>query len=137
MPASEIQEFHTCRHTFPHVPQQLLPFTRPDGLPDQYLHLIQIPHDISVDVNTGLSHSYQILIRFDFGYNEMTKSEVQDAAIARFEAMDIKLATRYRKHVSAIVHPHTKKWLGFFKVDLLNPSIDGIDLLKGEQIFIL
>ena len=67
----------------------------------------------------------------------MTKSEVQDAAIARFEAMDIKLATRYRKHVSAIVHPHTKKWLGFFKVDLLNPSIDGIALLKGERIFTL
>lgn len=44
----------------------------------------------------------------------MSKTEVQDAATARFEAMNIKLATRYREPVSAIVHPHTKKWLGFF-----------------------
>ena len=51
--------------------------------------------------------------------------------------MNIKLATRYREPVSAIVHLHAKKWLGFFKVDLLNPSIDGIALLKGECIFTL
>ena len=39
IPASEIQEFHTCRHSFPHVPQRLLSTTRLDGLPSQYLHL--------------------------------------------------------------------------------------------------
>ena len=67
----------------------------------------------------------------------MSKVDVQDAAIARFEAMNIKLATKYREPVSAIVHPQTKKWLGFWKVDLLNPSLDGIALLKGERIFTL
>ena len=67
----------------------------------------------------------------------MSKTEVQDTATTRFEAMNIKLATRYRELVSAIVHLHAKKWLGFFKVDLLNPSIDGIALLKGECIFTL
>ena len=137
MPASEIQEFHTCRHAFPHVPQRLLPATRPDGLPGQYLHFTQIPHDISVDSSTGLSHTYQILIRFDFGYHEMKKVEVQNAAIARFKAMNIKLANRYREPVSALVHPQTKKWLGFLKVDLLNPSTDGLALLKGNRIFTL
>lgn len=137
MPASEIQEFHNCRHSFPHVPQRLLPAIRLDGLPGQYFHLTQIPHDISVDTLTGLSHSYQILIRFDFGYNEMNKIDVQEAATARFEAMNIKLATRYRELVSALVHPQTKKWLGFMKVDLLNPSTDGVALLKCERIFSL
>ena len=137
MPASEIQEFHTCRHSFPHVPQRLFPATRPDGLPGQYLHLTQIPHDIPIHPTTGLSHSYQILIRFDFGYHEMHKIDVQDAAIAHFEAMNIKLATRYREPVSALVHPQTKKWLGFLKVDLLNPSTDGLALLKGDRIFTL
>lgn len=39
--------------------------------------------------------------------------------------------------MSAIVHPQTKKWLGFLKVDLLNPSIDGIALLQGHRIFTL
>ena len=137
MPASEIKEFHTYRHSFPHVPQKLLPATRPDGIPGQYLHLTQIPHDIPIDSTTGLSHSYQILIRFDFGYHEMTKVEVQNAATARFDAMGIKLASRYREPVSALVHPQTKKWLGFLKVDLLNPSIDGNALLKGDRLFTL
>jgi hypothetical protein len=137
MPASEIQEFHTVRHSFPHVPQRLLPATRSDGIPRQYLHLTQIPHDTTIDTTTGLSHSYQILIRFDFGYNEMTKVDVQEAAIARFDAMNVKLATRYKESVSALVHPQTKKWLGFMKVDLLNPNTDGTALLKGERIFTL
>jgi hypothetical protein len=51
--------------------------------------------------------------------------------------MNIKLATRYREPVSAIIHPQTKKWLGFLKVDLLNSNADGIALLKGERIFTL
>jgi hypothetical protein len=137
MPASEVQEFLSCRHSFPHVPQRLLPSVRPDGIPDQYLHLTQIPQGIPIDSITGLSHSYQILIRFDFGYNEMSKVDVQEAAIARFEEMNIPLSTRYREPVSALIHPHTKKWLGFLKVDLLNPNTDGIALLKGDRLFIL
>jgi hypothetical protein len=76
MPSSKIQEFHTCRHSFPHFPQRLLPTTKLDGIPGQYLHLTQIPHSSVVGTSIGLSHSYQILIRFDFGYNEMTKVEV-------------------------------------------------------------
>ena len=51
--------------------------------------------------------------------------------------MNIKLNARYREPVSAIVHLHTKKWLGFLKIDLLNPNSDGIALLKREQIFTL
>jgi hypothetical protein len=58
IPPSELQEFHSCRHSFPHVPQRLLPHTRPDGLPGQYLHLTQIPQGIDVDSQTSLSHSY-------------------------------------------------------------------------------
>jgi hypothetical protein len=121
----------------PHVPQRLLPSAQPDGIPGQYLHLIQIPQGISVDSVTGLSHSYQILICFDFGYNEMSKVDVQEAAIACFEEMNIPLSTCYREPVSALIHPHTKKWLGFLKVDLLNPNTDGIALLKGDRIFTL
>ena len=67
----------------------------------------------------------------------MTKVDVQEATIARFDAMNIKLTTRYRKPISALVHLQTKKWLGFLKVDFLNPSTEEIALLKGECIFIL
>jgi hypothetical protein len=67
----------------------------------------------------------------------MSKTEVQDATVARLDAMNISLASCYRKPVSALIHPHTKKWLGFLKVDLLNPNTDGISLLKGDRIFTL
>ena len=134
---SEVQEYHTCRHSFPHVPQQLYPASRPDGLVGQFYHLTQIPTGTAVDTQTGLSHTHQIVIRFDTGYHEMTKPVVQAAALARFESMGIPLANRFREPVSALVHPHTKTWLGFLKVDLLNPSTDGIALLKGERIFTL
>lgn len=135
MPSSEVQEYHSCCHSFPYVPQSLYPTTRPDGLSGQFYHLTQISSRINADVSTSLSHTHQIVIRFDSGYHEMKKPEVQAAALARFESMGIPLANRFRELVSALVHPQTKNWLGFIKIDLLNPHIDGIALLKGERIF--
>lgn len=137
MPDSELSELHSFRQAFPHVLQRLYPSIRPDGLPGQYLHLTQIPYGIEIDPSTGLAYTQQIVIRFDTGYHEMKKSDVQTAALARFEAMGIPLASRFREPVSAIVHPLTKNWLGFLKVDLLNPGIDGIDLLNGSRLFAL
>lgn len=137
MPDSEVLEFHSCRHAFPHVPQKLYPSVRPDGIPGQYLHLTQIPLDTEIVDSTGLSQSYQIIIRFDADYHHMTKAQVQDAAIARFAHMNIKLANRFREPVSAIVNRKTHGWLGFIRVDLLNPEIDAIALLKGHRVFTL
>lgn len=137
MPDTEVLEFHSCRHAFPHVPQVLYPSIRPDGLPGQYLHLTQIPKDTEIVESTGLSQSYHIIIRFDSDYHRMTKQEVQDAATARFAQMKIPLANRYREPVSAIVHRKTHGWLGFLRVDLLNPEVDGLALLKGHRIFVM
>jgi hypothetical protein len=91
---------------------------RPNGLPGQYFHLTQIPYGIDVDPIIGLSRPYQILICFDSRYNEMQRDDVQEAAKARFEAMGIALANRFRELVSALINRHTKTWLGFLKVDL-------------------
>lgn len=77
------------------------------------------------------------MIRFDYGYHEMKKAAVQAAALARFEAMGISLSNRFREPVAALIHPQTKNWLGFLTVDLLNPSIDSIALLKGTRLFTL
>lgn len=135
MPDSKIHEYHSYRHSFPHVPQQLYPATRPDGVQGQYYHLTQIPSGTDIDAHSGLAHTHQIVIRFDSNYNEMKKQDIQVAALARFESMGIPLANRFREPISALVHPITKNWLGFIKVDLLNPSIDGIALLNGHRVF--
>lgn len=49
--------------------------------------------DTQIIEATGLSQSYQIIIRFDADYHRMSKQEVQDAATARFVQMKIPLAT--------------------------------------------
>ena len=137
MPAVEQYEYHTYRHSFPHVPQLLYPSQRPDGIPGQYLHLTQIPSGYLVDVVTGLSPIYQVVIFFDHGYQGMKKLEVQEVALSRLETTGIPVATRFREPISAIINKDTKTWLGFFQIDLLHPERDGINLLKGEHIFTL
>lgn len=132
---SELLEFLSCRHAFPHVPQTLYPSIRPDGLPGQYLHLTQIPIDTEIETSTGLSSSYQIIIRFDSEYHRMTQQQAQDAATARFALINIPLASRYREPISAIVNRKTRGWLGFLRVDLQNPEVDAIALLQGHRIF--
>ena len=137
MPDSEVIEFHSCRHAFPHVPQKLFPSCRPDGLPGQYLHLTQIPLGTELEPSTGLSRTYQIIIRFDSEYHRLSKQEVQEAATARFAHMKIPLSNCYREPVSAIVNRCTHGWLGFLRVDLLNPEIDALALLQGHRVFAL
>ena len=137
MPEAEQYEYHTCRHSFPHVPQILYPSLRPDDIPSQYLHLTQIPSGCLVDAVTGLSSTYQVVICFDHGYQGMKKQELQEAALSRLETMGIPVATRFREPISAIVNKDTKTWLGFLRIDLLHPECDGLHLLKGERIFTL
>lgn len=74
---------------------------RPDGLLGQYLHLLC---GIDVDPITSLSRSYQILICFYIGYNNMHKEDVQEAGQAKFEAMNILLANHFRELVSAFIN---------------------------------
>jgi hypothetical protein len=90
-----------------------------------------------MDPTTGLSHTYQLVIRFDNNYRDFSKADVQEAATSRFETMCIPLATRYREPICAIVHRASTKWLGFLKVDLLNPHTDGLALLRGDRVFTL
>jgi hypothetical protein len=55
----------------------------------------------------------------------MKKDDVQEVARARFEAMEIPLATRFKEPISAL------------KADLQILEKDAIALLKGECVFIL
>ncbi|KAG0595518.1 hypothetical protein M758_UG173200 [Ceratodon purpureus] len=137
MPDSEVLEFHSCRHAFPHVPQALFPSVRPDGLPGQDLHLTQIPLGTDIVPSTGLFQSYQIIIRFESNYHRMTKQQVQEAATKRFARMKIPLSNRFREPVSAIVNRRTHEWLSFLRVDLLNPEVDALALLQRHRVFAL
>lgn len=134
-PDLEIQEYLHCRHAFPHVPQALFPATRPDGIHGQYYHLTQLPLESKIDETTGLAPTYQVTIRFDTNYHTMSKAEVQQAAKARLELMHIPLASRFREPIAVLVTQ--TGWMGFLKLDLLNPATDGLGLLRGHRIFTL
>jgi hypothetical protein len=137
MPESEIQECLSYRHSFPRVAQTLYPSSRPDTLPGQYYHLTQLPSHVDMDPTTGLSRTYQLVIRFDNNYRDFSKTDVQEAATSRFETMRIPFAARFREPICTIVDQASMKWLGFIKVDLLNPHTDGLALLRGERVFTL
>jgi hypothetical protein len=137
MPDSEIRECLSYRHSFPRVCQALYPSVHPDGVPGPYYHLTQLPSHVDIDPTTGLSPTYQLVIRFDNNYRYFNKTNIQEATTSHLEMMRIHLATRFREPVCAIVDRATTKWLGFLKIDLLNPHTDGLALLKGERIFTL
>ena len=137
MPALEITKCLSYRHSFPRALQTLYPSIHPNALPGQYYHLTQLPSHVNIDPTTGLSPTYQLVIRFDTNYKDFSKLDVQEAAASRFEVMHIPLATRFREPICAIVDRASTKWLGFLKVDLLNPHIDGLALLRGDRIFTL
>jgi hypothetical protein len=137
MPASEITEYLSYRHSFPKVTQTLYPLVCPDTLHGQHYHLIQLPSHVNIDPTTGLSPTYQLVIRFDTNYRDFSKIDVQEAAVSRFDVMHIPLATRFCEPICAILDRASTKWLGFLKVDLLNPHTDGLAFLRGERIFTL
>jgi hypothetical protein len=101
--ASEITEYLSYRHSFLRVTQTLYPSVRLDTLPGQHYHLTQLPSHVNIDPTTGLSPTYQLVIRFDTNYRDFSKIDVQEAAASRFEVMHIPLATRFREPICAIV----------------------------------
>jgi hypothetical protein len=90
-----------------------------------------------MDPTIGLSHTYQLVIRFDNNYRDFSKTDVQEATTSCFETMHIPLVARFREPICTIVDQASTKWLGFLKVDLLNPHTDELALLRGEQVFTL
>jgi hypothetical protein len=92
---------------------------------------------VTIEPTTGLSPAYMIVICFDNNYPGLSKQEVQEAAASRFEMMNIPLAPRYHEPISTIVDKESSQWLGFLRVDLLNPQVDGLALLRDDQVFTL
>jgi hypothetical protein len=126
MPASEITECLSYRHSFPRVTQALYPSVCPDALPCQYYHLTQLPFHVNIDPTTGLSPTYQIVIRFDTNYQDFSKLDVQEAAASRFEVISIPLATRFREPICAIVDRALQSGLASSKLTCSTLTLMGL-----------
>jgi hypothetical protein len=108
----------------------------------QHYNLTQIPFEVEVHLDIGLSLDFHVNIFFERPQTTFGHDKILDKALKRFEEMEIPLGTSIR-HPINVLCKHTKTreeprvWVGIIKVHLLQPKIDGIDLLRGVRPFIL
>jgi hypothetical protein len=139
---TEAEEMLQAIVAFPRVPQILYPTAREDQVLGQHYNLTQIPFEVEVHPDTGLSLDFHVTIFFERPQTAFGHDEILDMALKRFEEMKIPLGTNIR-HPISILCKHTKTreepriWVGILKVHLLQPEVHGIDLLRGVRPFIL
>jgi hypothetical protein len=120
---------------FPRVSQTLYPSAMGDKVLGQHYNLTQIPFEVEVNPDTGLSLDFHVTIFFEH-------DEILDKAPKRFEEMGIPLGTNI-PHPISVLYKHTKTkeepriWVGILKAHLLQPEVHGIDLLQGVRPFLL
>jgi hypothetical protein len=139
---NEAEEMLQAIVAFPRVPQTLYPSTREDKVLGQHYNLTQIPFEVEVHPDTGLSLEYHVTIFFEKPMIAFGHDEILDKPLKRFEEMGIPLGTNIR-HPISVLCKHTKTreepriWVGILKTHLLKPEIHGIDLLRGVRPFLL
>ena len=74
--ASEAEELHTAKTSFPRVIQKLWPTSRPDNIPGQHVNITQLPSDIEVHPMTKLSLDYQVLLHFEKPNDPFTQDHI-------------------------------------------------------------
>ena len=62
---NKIAELHSAKISFPRVQQQRWPSKRIDGHIGHHYHLIEVPSNIEVNLDTGFALVYQILLNFE------------------------------------------------------------------------
>jgi hypothetical protein len=136
-PPNEVIEFMTLRRAFPRVPQLLYPNERPDAVPGNHLHFIQLPRLEKVDPTTGLSEGFQVTILFDHGFKSISRRDARGACLERLRQMDIPIGKAYSNPIDIGLNAITKNWAGFIKIHLLRPQQDGLALLQGSRAFVM
>jgi hypothetical protein len=127
---------------FLRVPQILYPSIREDKVLGQHYNLTQIPFEVEVHPDTGLSLDFHVTIFFEKPKTAFTHDEILDKAFKRFEEMKIPFGTNIRHPISILckntkTQEEPRTWVGILKAHLLKPEIHAIDLLRGIRPFIL
>jgi hypothetical protein len=133
----ETAEFFTSVFSYPHVGQTLFPLERPDGIDGQHFNITQLPFEVEVDPNTGLSYDYQVAIYFQKPTKQYTHEEILSLTQARLKDMRIALGTKIAEPITILCkNGSARHWSGTIKLHLKHPGVDGINLLNGNRPFI-
>ena len=88
---NEVAEIHTAKISFLRVQQQRWPSTRTNGRSSHHYHIMQVPLDIEININTAFALVYHILLYFEKPSTSYTSQEIVDLTTTRFVKMDIEL----------------------------------------------
>ena len=134
----ETAELLTLVFSYPHVGQTLFPLERPDGIEGQHFNITQLPFEVEVDPDTGLSYDYQVAIYFQKPTKQYTHEEILNSTQARLKDMRIALGTKIAEPIAILCkNGSARHWSGTIKLHLKHPGVDGINLLNGTRLFIL
>ena len=134
----EAKEFLKSVLSYPHVEQTCFPLCRPDGIAGQHYNITQLPFEVEVDPDTGLSQDYHIAIYFQKPSRQCTHEEILTSTQARLKEMRIPLGTKIAEPIAILCrNGSTRHWAGTIKLHLKFPGVDGMNLLNGTRRFIL
>lgn len=117
--------------------QKHYPNVLADAIPGQHFHFIQVPHLQEVNRETCLSKGCHIIICFDRGFKTINKCDVRNSCLARLHKLEISLGTKYSNPLEIGSNSISKYWVGFIKVHLKKPHIDGVALPRRTCAFTL
>jgi hypothetical protein len=80
-------ELATATIAFPRVPQHAWPYVRPDNILGQQFHLTQIPFDVQINAETGMSLTYQIMIYFEKPLKDYVSAKIAQLTVERLALM--------------------------------------------------
>ena len=115
----------------------LHPNERPDTVPGNYLHFIQLPRLEKIDLTTMLSKGFQVTICFDHGFKGKARHDARVACLERLCTMNIALGTTYANPIDVGLNAITKHWAGVIKLYLQRPQKNEIALLQDNRAFIM
>ena len=134
----EAKEFLKLVQSYPHVEQMCFPLHRPDGIARQHYNITQLPFEIEIDPDIGLSQDYHIAIYFQKPSHQYTHEEILASTQARLKDMRITLGSKIAEPIAILCrNGSTRHWACTIKLHLKYPGVDGINLLNGIRPFIL
>ena len=134
----EAKEFLKSVLSYPHVEQTCFPLCRSDGIAGQHYNIIQLPFEVEIDPDTGLSQDYHVAIYFQKPNRQCTHEEILSSTQTRLKEMRIPLGTKIAEPIAILCrNGSSRHWAGTIKLHLKFPGVDGINLLNGTRPFIL
>ena len=135
LPKEEAEELTIVKMSYPKVLQKLWPSSREDGIEGQHVNITQLPFDVDLNHETGLSYDYHISLHFEKSKTNFTQEKILKKVILRLEEMKVELGSDIGEPLAVLCHTNTKIWSEMVKIHLRNPNPDAIGLLKGTKIF--